>query len=468
MKNSLDRDVLKKSSFFSGLVDEQLDWLLKSGECLSLKAGEILMTEGSLPDSFYVLLEGEVEILKRAGNRETLIAVHGVSAILGEMSLIENAPRTATVRAAKPCRLLKISQETFNHLIHGNPSAAIALLQTVMWRLKNTEGMLRQQERLASLGTLAAGLAHELNNPAAAAGRSASQLQRTIGAWLRLRSRMDALQMDPAQKDLALSRLSQDIDRAGQESLIPGPLERSDREFEIENWLVLHSIEEPWEYAPALAAFGWTVPTLSTWFASFDAAQVPVIICYLATGYLIYNLLDEINTSTGRITEIVNAVKEYTFLDQAPQKKVDVHSGLESTLVILKHKLKQGISIQREYDPSLPLIEAYGGELNQVWTNLIANAVDAMGGSGELRLRTYCENGQAVVEIGDNGPGIPADVLPRLFEPFFTTKEPGQGTGLGLYVSHSIIRKHRGKIEITSNPGDTLFKVSLPLAEKVP
>lgn len=460
----MDRDVLKKSSFFSGLPDEQLDWLLEGGERLSLTTGEILIAEGSLPDAFYVVLEGEVDILKRSGNQETVIAVHGVCAILGEMSLLENAPRTATVRAAKPCKVLKISQETFNQLIHSNPSAALALLQTVMRRLRNTEVMLSQQEKLASLGTLAAGLAHELNNPAAAAGRSASQLRRAIDAWLSARSGLDALHMEPSVNDLVLNRLRQDITQFAQGGLAPEPLERSDREDEIENWLASFSMEEPWEYAAALADFGWTVSSISEWCSSFDTAHVPVILRWLATGHLIHHLLDEINTSTERITDIVNAVKAYTYLDQAPLKKIDLHAGLESTLVILKHKLKQGITIKRDYDPSLPQLEAYGGELNQVWTNLIANAVDAMSGNGELRLRTLRENGFAVVEIGDNGPGIPADVLPRLFEPFYTTKEPGQGTGLGLYVSYNIIQKHHGRIEVTSKPGDTCFKISLPIS----
>lgn len=459
----MDRDVLKKSSFFSGLSDEQLDWLLEGGERQSLDTGQILITEGSQPDAFYVILEGEVEILKRSGNQQAVIAVHGACAILGEMSLIENAPRTATVRAAKPSKVLKISQGTFNQLIHGNPSAALALLQTVMRRLRNTEVMLSQQEKLASLGTLAAGLAHELNNPAAAAGRSASQLRQAVHAWLRARSGLDSLRLDPAVNELVLNRLRQDLARSAQAKLAPEPLERSDREYEIENWLEAHGIEEPWDYAPALVDFGWTAPLISEWCSSFDPVHVPVVIRWLATGYLINNLLDEINHSTERISEVVNAVKEYTYLDQAPLKKIDLHAGLENTLVILKHKLKQGISIQRDYDSSLPQLEAYGGELNQVWTNLIDNAVDSMGGDGELRLRTYRDGDLAVVEIGDNGSGIHPDVLPRLFEPFFTTKEPGQGTGLGLYVSHSIIQKHRGKIEVTSTPGDTRFKVSLPI-----
>jgi len=313
------------------------------------------------------------------------------------------------------------------------------------------------------LGTLAAGLAHELNNPAAAAGRSSSQLRKTIDAWLSARAGLDSLHLEASLNELISKRLRDDIARNTQDSLSLDPLQRSDDENSIESWLEAYGMDEAWEYAPVLVSFGWTVPALSAWSASFDAAHIPVILRWLATGYFVHSLLDEINNSTERITEIVTAVKDYTYLDQAPVKRTDLHAGLESTLVILKHKLKQGISVARDYNQGIPLIEAYGGELNQVWTNLIDNAIEAMHGVGELRLRTYTEGDHAVVEIGDNGPGVPADVLPRLFEPFYTTKEPGKGTGLGLYVSYNIIQKHHGKIEVTSSPGDTRFKVSLPI-----
>jgi len=459
----MDRDILRRNAFFSGLPDEQLDHLLGSGERIYLEAGDILMAEGSLPDAFYVVLEGEVEILKRSGNREVVIAVNGPCSILGEMSLIEDAPRTASVRAPQACKVLKISRETFHNLVYGNSSVAVALLRTVMRRLRETEGMLSQQEKLASLGTMAAGLAHELNNPAAAASRSASQLRRAIYEWLEARSGLDSLHMEASLDDHVLTRLRKDISRSAQGSLIPDPLERSDREVEIESFLEELGYENAYEYASSLVMYGWTVPDLTAWCAPFTKEQMSVIIRWLAIGYRVDSLLGEISDGTGRITEIVSAVKDYAYLDQAPLKKINIHTGLESTLVMLQYKLKQGISIQRNYDPKLPELEVYGSELNQVWTNLIDNAIEAMHGEGELRLRTYREGGQAVVEIGDDGPGIPENVLPRLFEPFFTTKDPGQGTGLGLYVSYNIIQKHHGVIEVTSKPGDTRFIVRLPL-----
>jgi signal transduction histidine kinase len=458
-----DRDILKKNAFFSGLPDDQLDQLLANGERLYLEKGEILMKEGSPPDAFYVVLEGEFEILKYSGNRDVVIAVNGPCSILGEMSLIEDAPRTASVCAAKPCEVLKISHETFDDLVYGNSSVAVALLRTVMRRLRDTEGMLNQQEKLASLGTLAAGLAHELNNPAAAAARSSGQMRQTINEWLKARSDLDALHLDEALNNQVMNRLREDVAQNVLDDQVTDPLERSDRELEIENWLQTFSIDEAWEFAPLLVSYGWQIPDLVQWCASFKTEHIPIVLCVLVKGYQAFSLLGEINNSMERISEIVGAVKDYSYLDQAPLKRVDLHAGLESTLVILKHKLQQGVVVKRDYDQKLPQIEVYGSELNQVWTNLIDNAIDAMQGEGTLGLKTFQEDGQAVVEISDNGPGIPQDVLPRLFEPFFTTKEPGKGTGLGLSVSYNIIQKHRGRIEVSSKPGDTRFVVHLPL-----
>jgi signal transduction histidine kinase len=382
------------------------------------------------------------------------------------MSVIEKVPRMFTVRAQRRSTVLKIGIELFEEVLVGSPAAALALLRLVMARLRTTESMLGQQARLVSLGTLAAGLAHELNNPAAAAQRGVGQLRRTVTAWLQARSDLDALRLAPEVNDRVLARLRQDIEHDSHPGpvAVDDPLERSDREEAVCSWLEGQGIEDAWDLAPGLAACGWDVAALHAWCSGFETAQVPAILRWLTMGYHVHNLLDEIHGSTERISEIVRAVKNYSVMDQAPLLEIDVHDGLESTLVILKHKLKQGITVRRDYDRTLPRIDAYAGELNQLWTNLMDNAIDAMQGNGELRLRTYMDDGQVAVEIGDNGPGIPAHVLPRIFEPFFTTKGPGQGTGLGLHVSHGIVQKHRGKIEVHSEPGDTRFKVSLPLS----
>ena len=459
----MDLESIRRTRFFSGLPDSLIERLLENADYLTLESGDVLIAEGSLPDGFYVVLDGDFEILKLSAGQNVPVSISGSGEILGEMSLIENVPRSFTVRAMRRSTVLKIDMDLFNDMLAGSPATALALISTVMRRLRVAESMLRQQEKLASLGTLAAGLAHELNNPAAATKRGAGQLRQAINAWLQARSGLDALHLEPQALELVISRLRQDIEHEIHPISLEDPLARSDRETSIQDWLEEQGMQEAWEFAPLLAAFGWDVPALQAWCEPFNPAHVPVILCWLATGYNIHNLLDEISDSTQRISEIVAAVKNYTYLDQAPQKEIDIHEGLENTLVMLKHKLRQGISVLREYDRTLPRIEAYAGELNQLWTNLIDNAIDAMQGKGQLRLRTYQEKECVVVEIGDNGPGIPEQVLPRLFEPFFTTKAPGSGTGLGLHVSHGIVQKHRGKIEVRSAPGDTSFKVSLPI-----
>lgn len=459
----MDAANISQVSFLSQLPPEQINRLLENAEELTLEAGQVLMEEGSLPDSFYVVLDGDFDIIKRSTEGDIIVSRTGSGEILGEMSLIEDVPRLYTVQATRPSEVLKIGMELFKDVLMSSPATSMALLRTVMERLRVAQTMLGQKERLASLGTLAAGLAHELNNPAAAAGRSADQLRSTINDWMQARSDLDALHLDQETMEELQGRLYQDVLHDQHPDSLNDPLECSDREEEIMDWLEDQGVEEAWESAPILAAYGWNVEELRGWCGRFDQQQIPVIVRWLTIGYSIHNLLDEIADSTERISEIVSAVKSYSFLDQAPQKEIDVHEGLESTLVILRHKLKSGITVRKEYDRSLPRITAYAGELNQLWTNLIDNAIDAMGGKGELTLQTYRENDMLVVEICDNGPGMPKTVLDRIFEPFFTTKGPGAGNGLGLHISYHVVQKHRGKIEVSSEPGNTRFKVSLPI-----
>jgi signal transduction histidine kinase len=456
-------DTLKRSTIFGGLPEPQQEWLANNGECIAVEEGAILIREGQPQENCFIILEGEFEIVKFSDGSEIVINIQGQGEILGEMSLIGNSMPTATVRATQRSQVLEINQEQFNHIILNNPALSLELLRTMLVRLRNTETMLGQREKLASLGTLAAGLAHELNNPAAAARRSASLLRETVTEWLDTRKEVDALKMTPDQNEIILSRLLSDILLHDHHDTGYDPIERSDRESEIENWLEANGMQDAWEHVSILVEYGWDFGALESWGNEFKAEQIPVILRWLAAGYTVHSLLDEINHSTARVSEIVSAVKSYTYLDEAPRKEIDIHEGLENTLIIMKHKLKQGITIEREYDRSLPKIEAYASELNQVWTNLIDNAIDATEGQGIVRIRTYREANQVIVEIGDNGPGIPDLTLQHLFEPFYTTKEPGKGTGLGLHVSYNIIKKHRGKITVETQPGDTRFKVSLPI-----
>ena len=463
----MDVTFLRQLPLFAGLSDERLNWLLERATTEPMTRGQTVVEEGSAPDALYVIIEGSVDILKRSVGQDVHLAVSGRGEMLGELSLIGNEARSATVCVREDGRLLKISRELFEGLLCENAETAMVMLQTIMQRLRNTEAMVRQQEKLASLGTLAAGLAHELNNPAAAARRSAGQLGKTIDEWLAARGALDALRLAPDINTIVVSRLRDDLSSALHHAGLAGSaLDRSDREFEVEEWLETLGLEAAWDHAPPLVAFGWSRATLSAWTAHFAADQIPIILRWLSVGYLVHGLLDEVVDSTGRISEIVQSVKVYSHLDQAAMKDPDVREGLESTLVILKHKLKQGVTVTRNFAPDLPIIDAYPGELNQVWTNLIDNAIDAMKGHGDLQLNARVDGDRMVVEVGDNGPGIPEHIMSRIFDVFFTTKPPGEGTGLGLHVSTSIVQKHGGDLTVKSVPGNTVFRVRLPLRQR--
>jgi signal transduction histidine kinase len=325
------------------------------------------------------------------------------------------------------------------------------------------EIMLRQTEKLATLGRLSAGMAHELNNPAAGVQRGAGQLQTTFAclqqAWLKLSG--------PGLTDAQLGLLHSLEERSRERASRPAslePLTRSDRESELEAWLGAHGIENAWEVAPNLVSLGYDVAEASRLAEELGPAQLGPVLDWLGCSFSIYGLLEEMRQGAGRIAGIVTALKVYTFLDQAPIQTVDVQAGLESTLAVGCGALGPGITVHREYAPGLPAIEAYGSELNQVWTNLINNAIDALDGKGEITVRTRTDDPWVVVEVEDNGPGIPEEIQPHVFDPFFTTKPPGSGTGLGLSICHTIVvEKHGGRIDVTSRPGSTRFEVRLPL-----
>jgi len=325
------------------------------------------------------------------------------------------------------------------------------------------EVMLRQSEKLATLGKLSAGMAHELNNPAAAAQRGATQLQAAFADLQRVYLRLGELDLTPAQRD-SLPGLDELARARARQPAGLDPMTRGDREAELESWLDELGLENSWEVAPALVNLGYDDRELAALVVDFAPAQRPALVGWLYCIHVIYSLLDEIGQGAGRISEIVKALKAYTYLDQAPVQSVDLHAGLDSTLVILRSKLKPGVAVRREYAPDMPCIEAYGSELNQVWTNLIDNAIDAMDGHGQITLRTCHDDGWATVEVEDDGPGIPEAILPSLFDPFTTTKPPGQGMGMGLNICYNIVvGKHKGRIDVTSQPGQTRFAVRLPL-----
>ncbi len=324
--------------------------------------------------------------------------------------------------------------------------------------------LLDQREKLATLGKLSAGLAHELNNPAAAAGRGAGQARAAFEQHVRAHLALDAsgLTADQAASMIELARMARNHHEG------PGALDslaHNDRAARIEAWLEVRGIDRGWELAPALAVMNCDVDQLDRLAGVFSAGQMPHLLNWMVNGFIVLNVVDEINEGARRILEIVTALKTYAHLEQTPPQQVDVRDGLDNTLIMLRSRLRPGVSVQREYAPDLPAITGYGSELNQVWTNLIDNAITAMEGQGHLTLRARRDGNWVVVEIIDTGPGIPAEQQHRIFDPFFTTKAPGEGTGLGLSISHDIItQKHKGELRVVSQPGNTCFQVRLPLS----
>jgi PAS domain S-box-containing protein len=336
-------------------------------------------------------------------------------------------------------------------------------LEETLNQLNEAHNQLMIQEKMASLGKLSAGMAHELNNPAAAAQRGAAQLQATFAKWQGVQLRMGKLCLDEklTAKVMELDEVATVRARKPAEL---NALIRSDREVALEEWLHEHDIDAPVEVVPALVSLGYDLGDLNALASVFDRSQLPVVIDWLSFKYTIYSLVSEIGLGTSRIVELVKALKTYTYMDRAPVQSVDVREGLDNTLIILHNKLKRGVTVLREYADDLPVIQAYASELNQVWTNIIDNAIDAMGGKGKLIVRARREDQWVVVEIEDDGPGIPKDIQTKIFDPFFTTKGPGDGTGLGLNISRNlIVKKHQGQISVMSSPGGTCFAVRLPI-----
>jgi signal transduction histidine kinase len=330
---------------------------------------------------------------------------------------------------------------------------------------KRTERALRDSERMATLGTLAAGVAHELNNPAAAARRAAEQLREAFGDFVEANTRLAAV-VSPIGREVVES-IQQRLREFSPRSLALGILERTDAEAAVEEWLERHGIPDPWDLAPSLVGLGLDSTELDQVAQVLNGQALSIVLSWACAAYPVYVLLYEVGQGSARVSEIIGALKGYSYLGQAPVQSVDLREGIENTLVILRNRLKSGITVQPSYAADLPPLMAHGGELNQVWTNLLTNAIDAMDGKGRITIRTRLQKAWAVVEIEDNGPGIPEEMQSRIFDPFFTTKEPGKGTGLGLSISHSIItERHKGEIVVESHPGFTRFTVKLPIKQK--
>ncbi len=434
------------------------------GKERDLETGEYLFKERDYVNAFYVVLEGEIRILRVGSDgAEVTVNIHKPGGFVGQLAALAGRSTGARTRAVVPSQVLEITAEAFRDVAAADPEVADIFISTLARRMRFTQAWMRQQDKMVALGKLSAGLAHELNNPAAAARRAADTMREES-----LKAQRVALAHDErftsAQKE-HLATLERELTENSAIPLYIDALERSDREDELITWLEDHGLEDGWELAPTLVSAGLDTKRLEVLTEGPDGLHYETLagtLEWLGTTLNLAAIAREVEQSTKRISELVRAMKEYSHMDKSAMREVDVREGLENTLTILGHKLK-GVSVEREYEEDLPTTWANAGELNQVWTNIIDNAVDAMEGHGKLKVKTSWEENYVLVEIIDDGPGIPREVKDRIFEPFFTTKDVGEGTGLGLDIVRRVVVGHGGEIRVDSMPGETTFKVRLPI-----
>lgn len=435
---------------FAELPRDDLDRLSNGIVDLSMQKGDTLFDEGDEADKAYVIAEGELEILKESAGRNVRIAVSGPGDVVGEMALLTGEPRNAGAQALTPVRLIAIPRSCLEDVLSTSVEANRALFSVFISRWREQESRVRQSERMAQIGVLTAGLAHEMNNPAAAVTSGAEGLAEGLENLVGLARRLppDAMLPSPSQAGASLSSM-----------------QRADAEESIATVLTSLGVDDPWEMASGLADSGFVADDV----ADLTGDQVEDAVTFAGTSASFSSLLAEVAEGSRRLSELVGALKSYSFLDQAPVQEVDVMKGIEDTLLILRSKTTD-IRILTEFAPDLPLIVAYGSQLNQVWTNLIDNAADAIHEAnlddGTITIRAYAKDESVVVEVENGGPSIPDDVIDRIFEAFYTTKEPGKGTGLGLDTAYSIVvTQHRGALTVASADETTVFTVTLPVTQ---
>ena len=447
---------LRNVALFAAMSDEDIERICAGVTDARLAADEVLFSEGDAGDAAYVVVSGEVDIIKSVGRRTTLLAKRTAGDVIGEMSLLQNEPRTATVRSRTDTELLRIPRQVMEAVLASSPTAMRSVLFTLLDRTQETNTRLRSTERMAQLGTLTAGIAHELNNPAAGAGRAAEELGSSVATLL------DAVADMPGVGDRMRALLG------AAAALAPAPplsaMARSDAEAAVEDWLEARGVTHGWELASALVGAGVSVPNLDELTRGLDADEVVAAVRLLACAAVPRRLAADVADASRRISALVSRLKSHAYLDQMPLQDVDINQGIEDSLALLGHKLRD-ISIVRDYG-DVPVIPALGSQLNQVWINLLDNAAEALRGQegGVVTVRTRVADTDVVAEVEDNGPGIPAEVVDRIFDAFFTTKPPGSGTGLGLNLSYEIVAfDHAGELTVTSQPGRTVFRVALPI-----
>jgi signal transduction histidine kinase len=460
-------DDLRPLSIFDGLTDEQLAELVEGGTEVRIEPGVDLFREGEHADFWWLLVEGAIDLIRHIGREDTVVARMDLPGRWagGFRAWDEHGVYLATGRGATTGRVLRVPVELLRERSNAWFPFGGHLIQGLYHTARSIESTARQRQSLVTLGTLAAGLAHEINNPASAAARAVDALETACAVLLSSLGRLANDELS-AEQFAALDGLRREIEPRPAD---PDPLDRADREQALSSWLTRHGIERAWTLAPPLATAGVDLAWCERAATVLEESALEPGLEWVANAFSVASLLGEMKASTRRISELVAAVRSYSQMDRASMQHIDVADGLDSTLVMLGHKLHDGVTVVREYGAGVPRIMAYASELNQVWTNLIDNAVDAMDGTGTLRVATHVEGGQVVVEIGDTGPGMPPHVAARAFEAFYTTKDVGRGTGLGLDIARRIVvERHGGTITIDSRPGETVLRVRIPVRPHSP
>jgi signal transduction histidine kinase len=466
----LSNDELRSLFLFEALSEEQLSWFGEHGWVATMPTGATIFEEGSPAEVIMVLLSGTIVMRRRVGRDDVEITrtdQRGVYA--GAMQSYIQDPslqkQTATVTVVSDARMWVVRAEDFAHAVRTWFPMAIHLLEGLFLGMRNSQELVQQRQQLLSLGRISAGLTHELNNPAAAAVRANAALKDRVSGMRRKLAMLAHNEIDPRLLELLV-----DVQEEAVLGIASAPklsaIEESEREDELSHWLDAHGVDGGWELAPVFVGAGTTPEFLDKLAEGAPADLLDAAVRWLTYTLETELLLGEITDSVTRISTLLGAAKQYSQVDRAPFERADIHDGLKSTLAMMAGKL-DGLAVVKDLDRSLPVVPIYGGELNQVWTNLIDNAVAAMDGDGTLTIRTSLDGDFVRVEIGDTGPGIPAELRQRIFEPFFTTKPVGQGTGLGLDISYRIVvERHGGDLRVESQPGDTRFVVRLPLTER--
>lgn len=439
-------EIIKGLPYFADLPDDLLGRVCELSEQVELGPDVVIIEEGSDSEEMYVVVDGELLVTKRGPDREVELARLGRGEVVGEIALLDQAPRTATVRTTKDSLLIRVPVTAFEVLLKDS-RVIRRMFRTVTSRLREIENTLRHEERMAALGRMAAQLMHELNNPAAAVGRSTDELNRVY--------------QQLAEESAALTGGSSAAPHRAEPPPTLTSLERAEAEDALVQWFTEKAVADPWDLAPALVEAGWDAESLDQATAGMDEDRARQYARWLGLRATVEQVISEIGIGARRISELVRVVKDYSYLDQAPIQEIDPTSGIKDTLILLKHKLRE-VEVVLDFEEGLDHIEAPGRDLNQIWTNLIDNAADAMEEGGTLTITAQNMGDNVVITVADTGTGMPAEVAERIFDPFYTTKEPGKGTGLGLHTVHSIIHRIGGEISVDTSPQGTTFTVTVP------